>query len=128
MNQSVSLIVQSALDGDVSAISRLEALSHELTQTDGESPLLLTASAVSRVLRALYQGDVDPVDVQKWATFVRTGYVAGNSVRVRPLRIDYETEFEDPIVEAIARMGEIGDSVDGVVERTEIQELLNNLN
>jgi hypothetical protein len=58
---------------------------------------------------------------------VRTGYVTGSSIKVRPLRIDYEAEFEDPMVEAIARMGEIGDSVDGVLERPEIKKLMNAL-
>lgn len=67
--------------------------------------------------RRLQRGEVTGGEAQRWASFVRRGFVAGDGSRlpVTPLLIDYEPEHEDAIVEVIGRLDEIGDVIDGEV-------------
>ncbi len=121
-----SRTVQQLLGGDVALISGIRAVPHdELVQGLAGRPLMLTEHAVTKVLRDLRAGRVEPGDVQQWASFVRRGYAPGaGRGPIQPLDIEYAPEFEDAIVEALARLDEIGDVVDGHLGPTEIDELL----
>ncbi len=62
--------------------------------------------------------------MQARASLIRRGYVAGGSEPIRPLDIQYEEAFEDEIVEAIGRLDEIGDLIDGDVSPEEAHDLI----
>jgi len=88
------------------------------------SDLVLTRDAVARTLRRYRAGEFDGATVQAWASFVRRGYIGGSGGPVKPLRIDYEDAYEDAIVEAVGRLDEIGDLIDGTVNDAEVEVLL----
>jgi len=79
---------------------------------------------VIKVLNALADDAITPSSARDWAAFVRYVFVGQREHPIRRLDIEYEERFEDPIVEAISRMTEIGDIVDGVLPRGEIIELI----
>ena len=62
------------------------------------------------------------------ASFVRRGYiqVAGGGP-AQPLAIEYEKNSEEVIVEVIAKLDEIGDTIDGYVSNSEALELMRSL-
>lgn len=92
-------------------------------------PLVLRASAVGNVLRALLAGDVAGEIVQRWASFVKYGFAPPvNNDRIKSLLIEYDSCDEDAIVEAVGRLDEIGDIVDGYVGPEEIGSLASALN
>jgi hypothetical protein len=56
---------------------------------------------------------------------VRRGYVAGGSSEpVQPLDIRWEPAYETAIAEAIRRLDELGDLIDGTFRGGEIEDLL----
>jgi hypothetical protein len=80
------------------------------------------------VLRRLQRRDITPTDAQRWASSVRRGYVAGvHDGPVLPLDITYEAQYEDRIVEVLARLEEIGDAVDGALSDADVQHLIHSL-
>ena len=88
------------------------------------------ADAVKRVLEDLRNGEIPPEQAQPWASFLRYGYLPGSAdptESVHPIDFPYETNCEDAIAEAISRMEELGDLIDGTLERNEIQSLLEQL-
>lgn len=86
---------------------------------------VLTAAAVRDVLTALERQAARPDLVQRWAPFMRRGYIAGaHTGPIRPLQIHYESRAESAIGEVIARLDEIGDVVDGEVSDAEITAML----
>lgn len=59
------------------------------------------------------------------AGIVRHGYVADRGDRpIRPVVIDFEEPCEEEIAEAVSRLDQIGDLVDGMVSNGEILDLL----
>lgn len=65
-----------------------------------------------------------PEEVQAWASFVRRGFFASGRHPILPLEIDYEEACEDAIVEAVSRLEQIGDLVDGNLTTGEVLDLL----
>lgn len=86
--------------------------------------LVVTRAAAVAVLTSLDDGSCTPQEAQAWASFVRRGYACGARGSIGPVAIDYEEAWEDAIVEAVARMDELGDVVDGALTRSEISLLL----
>lgn len=125
---ATSVIVQEFLDGNAAAASTICATPHEelLGSVSGQE-LVLTKLAVMRVLEDLRSDRIKPADVQRWASFVRRGFAAPARGPLLPLDIVYEPQFEDEIVEAIGRMDEIGDIIDGDFTADEIEEHLTRL-
>src|SRR5262249_48812395 len=120
MNEAFVNAVEKLVSGDLSAGPVVYALPHEqLRATCQDKHLVLTRQPAATVLRDLAAGKISGSEAQAWASFVRHGYVAGSKGPIQPLPIDYEPEYEDAIVEAIGRMDEIGDVVDGALEREE---------
>jgi hypothetical protein len=105
----------------MSVVTQLE---HTELERAGATELILRRSAVVTVLRGHSTGQWEPELVQAWASFVRRGYVAGGSGGIRPLHIEYQQAFEDEIVEAIGRLDEIGDIIDGEVSPEEALDLI----
>ena len=114
-----------AVEGDSAAFARVCALPHAhlLAARRDLAVLTLTTSAVWRVLRALQQHTLTPSQAQAWASFVRRGYVAGQSVGpIQPLTIAYADADEDVIADAIARLDELGDTIDGMLTPTDLTD------
>lgn len=89
------------------------------------SPLLVTRAAAVSVLKGLHEATYSPEQAQRWASFVRRGYVARAAEGpIRPLDIAYEEAWEEAIAAAVSRLDEIGDVVDGEVTQGEVFDLL----
>jgi hypothetical protein len=129
METSIVAAVEKLVSGDMAMASLVYELPHEqLAEASRDTHLVLTRCAVVNVLRGLTAGGISDSDAQQWASFVRRGYVSKPADgAVKPIAIDYELQFEDAIVEAIGRMDEIGDAVDGKLDDEEIQGLLDEL-
>jgi len=89
--------------------------------------LALSPDAVKRVLNGLLKRGVLPEQAQAWASFVKRGYVSGASGPISPIQITYDPNHEDAIVEAVARLDELGDLIDGSMDDDEIRRLLEHL-
>jgi len=78
----------------------------------------------------LLEGRFPLPQVQQWASFVRWGYVvtAKISGAVRPLDIEFEEAWEEEISTVIERIDELGDQIDGSLDRAQIISLLMSLN
>lgn len=115
------------LAGNVQAVGDLP---DDVSALEVSEHLVLGPEAVARVLSDLDRGVVDGKSAQQWASFIRHGYLASSSDRgpVTPIFLPYEASHEDSIVEAIARLDEIGDMIDGHVPTSdEIADLLANM-
>lgn len=85
--------------------------------------LCLTRASIINVLSVLQEGAVQPHLAQKWASFMKRGYIGTSScVPLDPIEIDYDKTSEEIIVEVLSRLDEIGDLIDGNVEPREIGE------
>ncbi len=121
--------VAAVLAGDAGQLPVIADAQHdELRAVTSGSDLVLTRDAVVALLRRYRSGEFDGRTVQAWASFVRRGYIALRSLGpIEPLSIEYELAYEDAIVEAVARLDEIGDLIDGTVGDAEIGILLDGL-
>ncbi|SRR6266571_6418972 len=116
-----------AVNGDFAAFSLLLNQPHRAIEQCRQTlpNLILTADGLRQVLLALLEHRIDEGSVQKWASFVRRGYVAkAFKDPVAPIVIDYDSSAEELIAEIIARLDEIGDEIDGVVTDVEIAKWL----
>ena len=119
-----------AVQGDMEAFSLLLAQPHQAIQAsrDALDELVLTADSVRRVLVAFQQHAVDPSLVQRWASFVRWGMIAGNGDEpIKSIDIDYDTAAAEKIADVIVRLDEIGDSIDGEISKEDLREMIHSL-
>lgn len=119
-----------AVQGDMEAFSLLLAQPHQAIQAsrDALDELVLTADSVRRVLVAFQQHAVDPSLVQRWASFVRWGMIAGNGDEpIKSIDIDYDTAAAEKIADVIVRLDEIGDSIDGEISKEDLTEMIHSL-
>lgn len=123
------LTLIAAVRGDLESFRKLRHLDHEsLTElATGLPELVLTASAVRGVLRALRDRQVAPDLVCEWAWFVRRGFLVGGPGGIRPIEIPYEAANETEIAEALSRLSELGDDVDGTISGDEFEQLIGSL-
>jgi hypothetical protein len=124
---SVKDLLSSALSGDSDALRPLSRTPQdELLNASRGADLMVRRESVAVVLRSLSNHSIDGDLAQAWASFVRRGYFAGKHAhgRLMPLDINYEPAYEDAIAEIIARLDQIGDSVDGTVPDDAELELL----
>lgn len=104
------------LDADHIELQRAALEVHSLT---------VSRLALTKVLRDWGSGAQSADDVQKWASFVRRGYVAGGGdLPIHPIEIKYDAHDEGMIAEIIARFDEIGDWLDGQIEANERAAML----
>jgi hypothetical protein len=78
--------------------------------------LVVRPGAVARVLTELLNRQISPSEAQVWASFIRRGYVSTNKKPVKTIDISYQQDHEDAITNAISRLDELGDTVDGTIE------------
>ena len=89
--------------------------------------LVVHAEGIAKVLRSLSAQSIDAQTAQRWALFVRRGFFERRSPDkcIKPISIDYDDAYEDAIAEAVSRIDEIGDLIDGdVPDETETELLL----
>ena len=107
------------LEGDVQAAARVAEQSDEVLAACAKAlpPLLLTKQAVSRALSSLLAQEITPEQAQSWASFLFWS---------SPVNIEWEedSDEDDTIAQAIHRMEEIGDVIDGELGPEEIRELI----
>ncbi|MGO4860231.1 hypothetical protein [Arthrobacter sp. 2MCAF14] len=125
---AVQRALAQVLKGEVLSLPVLMSIDHVALREAAASfggALVISPGAVVSVLRGLDQG-VYPNDlVQSWASFVRRGYIANQKGGpIQPLNIDYEEVWENPIVEAVSRLDEIGDIIDGEISSDEVRDLI----
>ncbi len=115
------------IKGDISKVSIFANTNHyELIKLFNKLPtIILTRKNIITVLENFRNENVSEEDVQKWASFIRRGYFSSNDkTPTKPIDIDYENEHEEIIIEAIARLDEIGDLIDGHISEKEIDEFI----
>lgn len=125
--EDLEAAIAAVVEGDVSRLSTVMTADHlELLDAATKlSPLSISRSALTRVLKEWRSGHCSADDVQQWASFVRRGYVSGKvSGGIRSIDIGYDAMDEELIVEIIGRFDEIGDLIDGRIDDDEQEEML----
>src|SRR5438128_2120050 len=115
-----SNILRRVVAGDVKSLSLLS--DREISEASkAKNSFCLEAQVLRNVLMEWKQGLFTDDEVQRWASFIRRGYLEStDSTPVRPVHIDYQESREDAIVEIIGRLDEIGDFIDGYVSDDEV--------
>jgi len=91
--ETLAAAIAAVVEGDMNSLSTILAASdHELQKAAANRPKLsVSLSAVARVLRDWRSGHYTADNVQQWASFVRRGYVARDSLGgIRPIDIEYD--------------------------------------
>lgn len=120
----------SCIQGNVSIIKKLKLLDHEKIRNlfKKVAPIIMTKQYIYNALQNFKNGKSKQSDLQEWASFIRRGYLPSpKSTSISPLKIDYQREDEDVIVEVIAKLDQIGDKVDGKISKSDVDCLLNYL-
>ena len=102
--------IAGVVEGDLSFLGVVLAGGHRaLLEAAANLPqLVVSRSGLVKLLENLRNGVSSPEDIQRWATFVRRGYVAGGaSGELRPVRIEYDAKDEALIAEIIGRLDEM---------------------
>jgi hypothetical protein len=119
------------ISGDTDTLSSLTRVSQEdLTKSASGTELIVHAEAVAKILRKLSAHSIDAPTAQRWASFVRRGFFEGrrSDKGIEPISISYEDAYEDAIAEAVSRIDQIGDVIDGdVPDGTETELILYSL-
>jgi len=124
---SLKAALKAVVAGDVGALNALLTVPEDrLLEAARDVELVLDRESLAGVLRRLRDRQIDGGDAQRWASFIRRGYIGGqNSGRVKPITVEYEPFYEDEIVDIISRLDEIGDVIDGdIPRRGEISDYL----
>lgn len=126
MSEEHAVVLERALDGEVTSQEIIDGWSDEQLRSATEGrQFTLRAASVARVLSSLTNGAITPTQAQRWASFMRWGYVASTPGRGgTDVDIEYEAQYEDAIIEAIARLDELGDLIDGDLRPGEADQLL----
>ena len=129
MRQVESRDIERLIEGDLSILEVIRAAPHGALRSAWEhsSQPTLTAAAVRRVLSDLAAGTAEPELVQQWASFIMRGYLEPVGPPIKPIDIEYEPDAEDPIIEAIAVLEQIGDTVDGEPNAEQLRQLIEDL-
>lgn len=128
--EDLGAAIAAVVQGDVNHLSTVLVADHLqlLDAATKLSPLTVSRSALTRVLNGWRSGHCSADDVQKWASFVRRGYVSGEaSDGLRPIEITYDAMDEELIIKIIGRFDEVGDLIDGSIDDNEQEEMLRTL-
>jgi len=86
--------------------------------------LTLSARTVANVL-ASWSHERNTEAVKTWALFMSSGFIPRASAgERRGADIEYEKNREEAIVDALFRMRELGDAVDGDISPEDLEELI----
>lgn len=120
-------LLAAAVSGDLGAFVHVMDATHESLRDAASrlSTLVLKREALATALRAWRTGEYSDALVQGWASFVRRGYVSGRATGiVEPIDVEYFGADEELIVEIIGRLDELGDVVDGTIDKDELDGLI----
>jgi hypothetical protein len=111
-----------AVAADLAAFARLHAVPHHalLTAQAQALALILRRPALHHVLVTLSHDRRATQLIQRWASFVRRGYIGPVNVPIAPLDITYDAAHEDTMVDIISRLDELGDLIDGTIDDAEL--------
>ena len=114
------------LAGRVDELPEVESWSHDrLAQVAADLELKLGPAAVAEVIAGYGQGRFPMTSVQTWASLMRWGFIPGRSGDpIKPIAIEYDELHESAIVEALSRLTELGDAIDGELRPGESAELV----
>lgn len=123
--------IKRILSGDVKhmqilADQRLNDVA-QVAETMSPQERTLTAEAVKRVLMALSAGKNTPEEMQAWTSFVKRGYFPTREKRFKTIEFLRQEDREGAIVEALFRMDELGDLIDGTMDDDEIRQHIEQL-
>jgi hypothetical protein len=126
VTSATSSAVMEAVAGDVQAVSRINKVSGPANGRQRESRVLtLMAETVASVVRGYDLGEITQSEAQQWAELMRWGLVSAQAADAHPrFDIEYEAAHESAIVEALARLDELGDIIDGELRPGEAAQLL----
>ena len=121
--------LQAVIDGNFAAFERLKRQSNQTILENREKldELILTTGTLAHILNAYWRGELAPEILGEWASFIRWGsFMSPESERIRSvdINIEYDPSFEDEIIEIIGRLDEIGDIIDGEVNKDEVESML----
>ncbi|MCB4771215.1 hypothetical protein LGR54_21630 [Ancylobacter sp. Lp-2] len=114
--------VTAVVAGDMNGLPMVLDASHaELRDAAANlAQLSVSRAALVRVLREWRCGAYNDENVQQWASFIRRGYVAGrNKGAIHPIVIEYDANDEELIARIIGRLDDIGDRIDGFIDKNE---------
>lgn len=115
------------INGDIKKLSMIAAVSHdELFMIAQEAPeLVVTRKVLIKVITEWMHGKTCDDDVQKWASFVKRGYLPRQHLgSIKPISISYANDDEEMISEVVGRLDELGDKVDGKINVDEKKAML----
>lgn len=95
-----------------------------LRALEGKAPLRLDPGAVLGVLNAFKSGDAIASQVQQWASFAWRGHFSGSTTPVRPVAVEIDEEYRDPILGVVARLEELSDISEGYLGDDELDEMI----
>jgi DNA-binding MarR family transcriptional regulator len=117
--------------GDLTIIGRFRGYSQSeitaIAERLAPDRLTVTAEALRHVLEGLLERRTSAEDAQTWASFIKRGYVSTKEKPLRRVLTSYQAERENEIVEALSRLDELGDPVDGTIDDSELQDLIKRL-
>ena len=125
--KTLSAAIAAIVEGDLNSLPSVRIASHrKLWDAAVKLPrLVVSRSALARVVEEWHHGLFTAGDIQQWASFIRRGYISGiASDEIHPIEIEYDVNDEALIVEIIGRLDEIGDQIDGHIDAREREEML----
>jgi hypothetical protein len=125
--ESLAAAIAGVVAGDLECLAAVLATSHRALQDAAANlpRLVVSRSSLTKVLEDRRSGFFSDEDIQRWASFVRRGYVSEGAFDARrPIPIEYDAEDEALIVDIIGRLDEIGEQVDGHIDARELEEML----
>lgn len=125
---TIRQLIDDTLAGDVRAVEALRPIPHEIVlAAANEGSLTLPREAVTRVLSELSSGQAADHDVQQWASFIHHGMVVPQVGPITPIYFEYEPAHESAVADAVGRLAELGDAIDGEISAAERQRLMERL-
>jgi hypothetical protein len=115
-------VVEGDLNAFVSLLSTNPPGAEKLIEAD--VTFVLTAPAVKRVLLAVQRNTFPQELIRQWGTFMRFGLYGGDRGPRKSLSIDFDASYEAPISDAVCRLSELGDPVDGEISDEVMAKLL----
>lgn len=117
-----------ALQGDIKLFKKIFSKPHEsIYYLAKDLPtIIVTGSAVKNVLEKLRDREFSPEIINLWASFLFHG-VCGKigSEFMEEIDVEYECKYADEISEAISRLEDLGDLIDGTISNQEVTSLIN---
>ncbi len=119
----------SAIKGDLGAFERVKqhAVADILEACEAIQEKSFTTASIVHVIHAYIAGTHSEEVVQSWGDFARFGYLITNNGDYIETPFERDSAKESIILEAVARLGEIGDLIDGEPTKDELDALLRRL-